>query len=168
MVRAANPVFCGCGAFGDELLSELAEFGVGLGVEELYLVWCEWWSVVDVDACGADEECFSGECVAGAGDADGVDGLIGSACEGEESGSEAEEFVGVGASAFGEDTDEEALVEPFESSADAAGAGCFAADGDDKVFAEKCAEEWDAEEIVAGEEADGSGEKCGGNERVEE
>ena len=36
---ASDPVFCGCGAFGDELLCELAEFGVGLGVEELYLVW---------------------------------------------------------------------------------------------------------------------------------
>lgn len=156
----------GGGAVGYELLDELAEFGVGLCVDELDLFRGEWWSIVDVDACGADEECFSGECVAGAGDADGVDGLIGSACKGKESGAKAEEFVGVGAGAFREDTDEEALIEAFESSADAAGACGFAADGDDKVFAEECAEEWNAEEIVACEEADGSGEECGGNKGI--
>ncbi|MEY3459154.1 MAG: hypothetical protein RL215_2311, partial [Planctomycetota bacterium] len=63
-------------------------------VEELCLLRGEWRSVVDMYSGGADEEGIFGEGDVGAGDADGVDGLIGSSCESEEAGSEAEDIVG--------------------------------------------------------------------------
>lgn len=123
---------------------------------------------MDMDADGADPEGFARQSAECARDTHGVNWLVRASRQCKKAGAEGTDFAGFGSGSFGEDADEEPLIQLCEGCSDAAGTGCFAADGNHKCFSQQGSQQRDAKEIIASEVANGAWQPDGGDEWIEE
>jgi hypothetical protein len=121
-----------------------------------------------MDADGADPEGIAGQGTQSPGDANGINWLIGASSQCKKAGAEGADFAGFGSGSFGEDANEKSLVQLCQRCADAAGAGCFAADWNHKCISQQGSQQWDAKEIIASEVANRTWQPDSGDEGIEE
>ena len=122
---------------------------------------------MDVDTDRADPEGFAGQSAESAGDTHGVNGLICASSQSKEAGAEGTNFAGFGSGSFGEDADEEPLIQLCKGRSNAAGAGCFAADWNHKCVSQQGSQQRDAKETIASEVANGTWQPDSGDEGIE-